>query len=111
MTFTGGGGGATTGALASGADGQAVIFYYQPAANNMLSLSRREDVVAGQGTFNWVGGAPSPQIVHDGRIGSSIRDPWYAVANIAGVAMQITEYVYDCDPDEIAKEIAMLTRR
>lgn len=106
----GGGGGSVTGSPGNAADGQVVIFYVPPSCSLMLSVSRREDVVAGQGTLNWVGCDPNPQIIWDNQIGTSIRDPWYAVSSIAGVAVQVTEYEYDCDIDELAKQIAALTR-
>ena len=105
-----GGGGATTGAAALGGNGAAVIFYALPASSQFLSISRREDVVAGAGTLNWIGGMPWIEIVTDDDIGSSIRDPWYAVANIAGVVCQVTEYTYEDDPDQLAADIAAATR-
>jgi hypothetical protein len=104
----GGGGGATTGAAANGADGVAVIFYALPSSSQILSISRREDVVAGAGTLNWIGGQPWVEVITDNDIGSSVRDPWYAVANIAGVVCQVTEYSYDDDPDQLIADLAGL---
>lgn len=96
----GGGGAGTTGApTGNGADGLIAVFYRLPPAQAAISLSHRSDVIAGQGILNFIPGATFPTIIGDDQIGSIIQDEWWAVSGVAGVPIQITEYLY-ADDDE-----------
>lgn len=62
---------------------------------NAISLSHRSDVVAGQGTINYVTGEHYDSVISDNDIGDAICLPWYVVSGQASQTIQITEYSYD----------------
>lgn len=96
----GGGGAGKTGApIGNGAAARAIIFYTAAASVPVVSLSHRQDVVAGQGALNYLGNQAWPQAVKDEEIGDAIGLPWWIIASIANVSLQIVEYSYEdmCD--------------
>lgn len=88
-----GGGGASAG---SGTDGLLVIFYNTPVVSGVVSLSHRQDVVAGQGILNYLPGTTFPTIITDHDIGTFIGEEWWIVSSVANVVVQITEYLHEC---------------
>lgn len=98
----GSGGGASNGGQpGNGADGLVVIFYEMTAAQAALSMSPRADVVPGQGTLNWLPGASFPICLTDDQIGDIIGQPWFAISGVDGVAVQVTEYLYQSEQDYV----------
>ena len=86
-----------------------MIFYSLPGNSAFLSVDRQPSVVLGQGTLNWTGLSPSNIIVNDDRIGTAITEPLYAIASAANTIVQVTEYMYEDDCDDLADLIKALT--
>jgi hypothetical protein len=96
----GGGGAGQNGAPAgNGADGLVVIFYQVGSTGGPISLSHRKDVLPGIGILNYLPGATFPTLICDDDIGHIITDEWWIVSGTDGVPVQITEYLYECDPE------------
>jgi hypothetical protein len=96
----GGGGPGTNGGVGGGGqDGQAVIVYQMPLQGQCVSLSLRQDVVAGAGTLNYYPGQTQPFCVDDAQLGDQVGMPWWIVSGVNGVPIQITEFIY-VDDDE-----------
>lgn len=98
----GGGGGGVDNAgigIGLGADGEAVIFYLPSDAIGYISLSPRQDVVAGNGVLNFITGQTFPTVISDHELGNAIGLPWWIVSSTADVRIQVVEYLYDEDPN------------
>lgn len=97
----GGGGGATTGAGSLGADGQGIVFYSPSLAQQAVSLSASKNVAVGQGTLNFLPGQTYPTVVSDADLGDIITGEWWAISGVANTPIQVTEYLYDVEPDDL----------
>jgi hypothetical protein len=76
-------------------DGLAVIVYQASTQGAALSMSNRADVAAGQGAVNWLPGNVHPFVLTDDDLGDAITLPWYFISGVAGVTIQLIEYLYD----------------
>jgi hypothetical protein len=96
-----GGGGAATGVagVGAGSDGLVVVLYAPPLSAQALSISHRQDVQAGLGIINFLPGLTYPVTIDIDEIGSIIKEEWWAVSGVAGVTVQITEYLYESEED------------
>lgn len=78
------------------------LFSPIPAAGgaaHAISMSFRNDVVVGAGVLNYVQGAQGWLAISDNEIGSAIGLPWYIVCGDAGTSIQITEFLYELEPE------------
>lgn len=84
---------------------KAIIFTPQPVAPllaHAISLSFRPDVTVGQGMLNYLQGQFNGILLSDEEIGNAITLPIYAVCGDANTPVQITEILYDHDPNDVA---------
>lgn len=111
--FGGGGGGpGNNGAAAgAGAPGVCVIFYPTPISSQCISVDRSGQVTVGAGTYNFLPGQTYPTIIDDAQIGNTIWEPWHVISGVAGVQMRVTEYSYDCEPNDLECLIAKYGRQ